>query len=266
MITSRANPAVKEIRALRHPKERERTGRFFVEGIRIVLEAAELGRVETLVVAPALLSSPTAWQTVEAQREAGVPCLEVSRDVFVSISAKEGPQGLGAVVRQRWERLWEVEPAGELCWVALAGVQDPGNLGTILRTGNAVGAAGVILLGPTADPHDPSAVRASMGAIFSQRLVRSTFFELVAWKSERGFRLVGTSDAAALDYLDCSYQPPLILCMGSEREGLSAEEQALCDAVVSIPMVGRGDSLNLAVATSVILYEIFNQRRRLRPR
>jgi len=192
---------------------------------------------------------------------AGVPCLAVTGEVFRSISLKEGPQGIGAVVRQRWTPLEAIEPGGELCWVALDAVQDPGNLGTILRTSDAVGGAGVILLGPSTDPYDPAAVRASMGAVFSQRLARADFDGLAGWKRSRGFTVAGTSDAAPIDYHAVRYQSPLVLLMGSERQGLSARQQALCDLVVRIPMVGRGDSLNLAVATGVMLYEIFNQRR-----
>ena len=261
-LSSKSNPTIKQIRSLRSRKEREQTGSFFVEGIRIVGEAAELeADVELVVFAPALLGSRYARETVRQLQEKSIPCLEVTAEVFGSISAKEGPQGIGAVVRQRWEKLERVRPADELCWVALDAVQDPGNLGTILRTSDAVGGAGVILIGLTTDPHDPAAVRASMGAIFSQRLVRTTPADFDAWKRRHGYRVVGTSDAAGIDYQELSYQPPLVLLMGSERQGLSAEEQALCDSMVRIPMVGRSDSLNLAVAAGVVLYEIFNQRR-----
>jgi TrmH family RNA methyltransferase len=233
---------------------------FFVEGIRIVAAAAELGAdVELCVVAPQLLTSRIGQEVVQTLAGRSVPCLEVTAEVFESISGKEGPQGLGAVVRQRWELLEEVRHGKELCWVALNAVADPGNLGTILRTSDAVGAAGVILLGPTTDPYDPAALRASMGAVFSQRLVRATFPALVAWKQRIGYTLVGTSHAAATDYTSVSYRAPLVLLMGSEREGLSSEQRAACDLTVRIPMVGRSDSLNLAVATAVVLYEIFNQ-------
>jgi TrmH family RNA methyltransferase len=258
IISSRSNPMIKEIRSLRERKQRERSGLFFVEGIRIVAEAAQVGAaIERLIVAPTLLTSRFAQEIVAAQREAGVPCLEVTAEVFASLSVKDSPQGLGAVVQERWTRLDEAAP----WWIALSGVQDPGNLGTILRTGDAVGTAGVLLIGQTADPFDPEAVRASMGAIFSQRVVRTTLQELAAWKAAHQFTLVGTSDAAATDYQGVTYPARLILFMGSEQHGLSAEEQALCDVMVRIPMVGRSDSLNLAVATGITLYEIFNQHR-----
>jgi RNA methyltransferase, TrmH family len=261
-VTSRNNPTVKQIRSLRHRKEREETGLFFAEGIRIVAEAVELqAEIETCVVAPELLTSSFAKEIVKQLRSDGVPSLEVSADVFRSLSTKEGPQGIGAVIRQHWQSLQDSTPADGLCWLALDQVQDPGNLGTILRTSDAVGGAGVVLVGPTTDPYDPAAVRASMGAIFSQRLVRSGIEDLAAWKQRYGIFLVGASDAANVDYESVPYPPRLALFMGSERLGLSEEEQSICDLMVRIPMVGRSDSLNLAVATGVMLYEIFNQRR-----
>jgi TrmH family RNA methyltransferase len=260
MITSTANPAIKQIRALRERKERERSGLCFVEGIRLVGEAVQLGaEVEQLVVAPELLASEFGRELVEARRAAGGAVLEVGAAVFESLSRKEGPQGLGAVVRQRWLPLDAARAAEGLCWVALSAVADPGNLGTILRTCDAVGAAGVILLGPSSDPYDPAALRASMGAVFAQRLVRATFADLVAWARRQRCALIGTSDDAPADLRAFPFPRPLALLMGSEREGLSPAEQAACDAMVSIPMAGRSDSLNLAVATGVALYEIFYQ-------
>ncbi len=263
LISSRANPAIKQIRALAARKERERSGLFFVEGIRLVTEAVQVGAdLVQGVVAPDLLKGSMGREVAATLRAGGVPCLEVTAEVFAGLSAKEGPQGLGAVVRQCWERL---EGAGRqeagLGWVALDAVQDPGNLGTILRTSDAVGAAGVILVGPTTDPYDPAAVRASMGAIFTQRLIRASWAEFAAWKQIVDITLIGASDKATADYQAVTYRPPLVLLMGSERQGLSAEQQALCDLMVRIPMVGRSDSLNLAVATGVALYEIFNQQR-----
>jgi TrmH family RNA methyltransferase len=262
LITSTSNATIKRIRALRQRKERERSGLFFIEGIRIVAEAAQMGAaIEALVTAPDLLNSSFARQLVATQQQAGVVCHEVSASVFQSLSSKEGPQGLAAVVRQQWQPLAQAQPGPGLAWVVLDRVQDPGNLGTILRTCDAVGCAGVMLLGSSSDPYDPAALRASMGAVFAQRLVRTDMPALLAWKQQHACPLVGAAGAAARDYQAARYRSPLLLLMGSEREGLSPEQQAACDAVVSIPMVGRSDSLNLAVATGVLLYEIFNQQR-----
>lgn len=261
IVTSRANPALKRIRALRQRKERERTGLFFAEGIRLVGEAVQLGApLVQLVAAPNLLERHAfAHDLVASQRDAGTPCLLVSDDAFTSIAVKEHPQGLGALIQQRWTPLAEADANVGLCWIALESVQDPGNLGTILRTADAVDAAGVILLGQATDPYDPTAVRASMGALFTQRLVRATWDEFMAWAEENGCHVVGTSDRAVDDYTTLSYPQPTVLLMGSEREGLRAKQQAIVDRMARIPMAGRADSLNLAVATAIMVYEMFNQ-------
>jgi TrmH family RNA methyltransferase len=211
-------------------------------------------------MAPDLLTSSYGEDLVRRLRDRAL-ILEVSADVFRSISPREGPQGLGAVVRQHWQTLGRVDPSRDFCWVALDSAQDPGNVGTIMRTTDAVGGSGIILLGAGTDPYDPTSVRASMGAAVSLTLIRTTFDELVAWTRLHDVTLVGTSDTADVDYHDVRYRSPLVVLMGNEREGLSDRQQAACGAVVSIPMVGRSDSLNLAVATGVMLYEIFNQQR-----
>ena len=261
MITSPSNAHVKQVRALRQRKERERTGLYFAEGIRIVTEAVALSAgVETLVAAPELLKSAHARALVAVQSAQGVPVLELSAEVFAGLSSRDGPQGLGAVLRQRTEALDNVTPGAERCWVALDAAQDPGNIGTILRTSDAVGGAGLILLGHAADPYDPAAVRASMGALFAQRIVRADWESFAAWKLRHAVTVMGTSDKAEQDYRGAVYSPPLVLLMGSEREGLSLAQQAVCDRMVRIPMVGRSDSLNLAVATALVLYEAFYRR------
>ena len=140
-------------------------------------------------------------------------------------------------------------------------VSDPGNLGTIMRTAEAVGSRGIILLGHSTDPYDPTAVKASMGAIFSLELAQSDWDSFLFWEKKNQLTIVGTSDSAKTDYQKVEYRRPMILLMGSERHGLPDEKQSACDHVVFIPMEGRTDSLNLAVATGVMLYEIYNQTR-----
>jgi TrmH family RNA methyltransferase len=263
IITSRANPAVRAVRRLRERKERERTGTFFVEGIRIVTEAVRAGAsVDTVVYAPELLRSELGRSVVQECAGAGAGVLAVSAEVFASLSVKEGPQGLGAVVRSHWEALDQMVAASHACWVALESVADPGNLGTILRTSDAAGCSGVVLLGSATDPYDPTALRASMGSVFALRLARAEFPQLVRWVRAQSGQLVGTSGAAATHYRAVTYRAPTVLLMGSERAGLSASQQQACDAVVRVPMVGSADSLNLAVAAGIVLYEIFEQRQR----
>jgi TrmH family RNA methyltransferase len=263
MITSSANPTIRQIRGLRQRKEREASGLFFIEGIRLVGEAVQLGAaIEALLVAPELLTSPFAHDIVDRQRAGGARIIEMGAAVFADLSQKDGPQGLAAVVRQRWIDLAEVRLGAPPGWVALVEPADPGNLGTILRTADAVGAAGVILLGSATDPYDPAALRASMGAIFAMQLARASFEGFAAWKRASGAFLIGAADSAPTDYQSSTYPQPLVLLMGSERQGLSAEQQGLCDLMVSLPMRGRSDSLNLAVATGVLLYELLSQQRR----
>jgi TrmH family RNA methyltransferase len=261
-ITSSKNPKIKHIRKLLDRKYRETYRQFFIEGLRIVGEALEQKNIlEMLVIAPELLKSSYGLNLVALAREMNVEVLEVSREVFERISTKDGPQGIAAIGRQAWAAFDEVPSGSSELWVALDEVQDPGNLGTILRTCDSVGCKGVILLDNCVDPYDPGSLRASMGAIFSQVLVKASFDEFAEWKEKRGISFIGSSGAATQDYQGIKYPEPLVLLMGSEREGLKPNLLQVCDYVVRIPMVGKSDSLNLAIATAVLLYEIFNQKR-----
>ncbi len=261
LISSTSNPTIKHIRALRQRKAREESGQFFVEGIRLVGEAVQLGApVEALVVAPDRLESAFARHIVDEARGHGTRLIEVTDAVFEQLSGKDNPHGLGALVRQRWTPLDSIRPGDELCWLALHAPQDPGNLGTILRTGDAVGAAGMILLDEHVDPHDPGATRASMGAIFSLKVCRAHTPDFLRWQAHSGFTLIGTSDAAPMDYQAVAYTPPQILLMGSERQGLPGDLLAACDHRVSLPMAGRTESLNAAIAGSIVLYEGYRRR------
>lgn len=262
MITSPANERIKFIRKLQERKTRQESGLFVIEGLRILAEAAAQNTtIEMLIAAPGLLQSSFGQQLLEEQRARGVSVLEVSDELFQRISVKDGPQGLAAVVRQQWRALADLRPMDEKTWVALDSIADPGNLGTILRTQDATGGPGVILLDQSTDPYDPAAVRGSMGALFTQALVRASFDELIDWLRQHDCPLVGTSDHASEDYHTYRYPSRMTLLMGSERHGLQPHHLARCSSVVRIPMLGQSDSLNLAVATAVTLYEILNQRR-----
>lgn len=264
IITSLSNPRIKQIRKLRERKERQSSGLFFIEGLRIVGDAFEQGSpIESLVYAPELLVSEFGLSLVEKARSQDIAVLEVSADVFQSLSTKEGPQGIAAVARQAWRSLDDIQMDSKALWVALDSVADPGNLGTILRTLDAVGGKGVILLDHCTDPYDPSCMRASMGSIFTMQVVKCTFEEFAGWKQRQTFFLVGTSDRAETDYEATTYPLPLVLLMGSERMGLQDHHVSLCDRMVSLPMRGAMDSLNLAVATGVMLYQIHSYQRKL---
>ena len=255
--------AIRRLHLLHGREERERTGLFLIEGVRFLLAADRRKvRCETLVVAPDLLHHRMARQTVRRWQSAGVPVLEVPPGVFHHLSGSDEPQGIAAAVPVQWERLAEVSPHDGLCWIVLGSIQSPGNLGSILRTADAVGAAGIVFLDPDVDPYDPACVRASMGALFSLRLVRASPAELLAWKRRHSVFLVGTAPDAAADYQEIRYPAPTAIWMGWERRGIPSEHRAFCDTLVRIPMRGDGDSLNVAVATGVALYEVLNQDRR----
>lgn len=213
---------------------------------------------------PKTLEHPFGLKLRRQLEQVRVPIWEITPELFLRLSRAEEPQWIGAIVRQRWETPASIPSSPGLCWVALDEVHSPGNLGTILRTGDAVGASGLIIIGNSVDPYDPACVRATMGAIYAQRFIRMSSAEFTAWKRHEGGFLVGTSPHAKQDYRAVSYPPETILFMGGERKGLSEERQRLCDQLVRIPMVGGGDSLNLAIATGVMLYEIFNQWRNVR--
>lgn len=259
-ISSTANPRVKFIRKLREKRTRQESGLFYIEGLRIVIEAFEKGAaVESLVVNFDLMENDRGRKLVEEAKQSGREILEVTRDVFESIALKENPQGLAAVVRQQSVSLQDVNTEDLGLWTALDEIADPGNLGTVMRTLDAVGGRGVVLIGHCVDPYDPSTVRASMGALFSLKIVKTDVDEFSKWKQEHGIWMAGSSDKASDVYTDVTYPRDLILLMGSEREGMQAELEKLCDKVVCIPMAGSSDSLNLAIANAVILYEIFKQ-------
>ncbi|MDP2328300.1 MAG: RNA methyltransferase [Dehalococcoidia bacterium] len=262
-ITSTANARIKRIRGLRLRKERDEAGLSFVEGIRTVAEAVQLrAPIETLIDCPELLRSPFGRDLVDAARAADIDVIEVSEEVFRTLSRRDGPQGIAAVVRQEWERLQDLRLAPGDRWVALEEAADAGNIGTIVRTCDATGADGIILLDHTADPYDPVAMRASTGAVFTVRLVRATFEQFIEWSRAQGVTVVGTAGDATEGYRTAEYGDRTVILMGSERAGLPPEHQRECDRMVSIPMVGRVDSLNLAVATGLVLYEVLEHRRR----
>jgi RNA methyltransferase, TrmH family len=258
LVTSRSKLRIKQVRALRQRKARQESRLFLVEGIRHVGEAVEAGAaLEAIVYAPELLKSAYARSLIEAQEGLGLACLAVSPEVFESLADKDNPTGILAVVRQPDLRLVDFGPVQFRWGAALVSPQDPGNVGTILRTLDAVGADGLLLLDSGLELYHPSAVRASMGAIFWKRTVSATFAEFAAWSRHYGYHVVGTSAHGAVDYRAArDYQAPCILLLGSEREGLTAAQAELCERIVRLPMDGRATSLNLGVAAGVMLYEM----------
>ena len=255
MITSLSNPLVKQARALRQKKARDQSGLFLVEGIHHVGEALEADwQVESILYAPDLLTSDFALDLISRQSSKPQP---VSAHVMESLAGKENPQGILAVVHQKQAQFSDLKSPGTA--VALVSPQDPGNVGTILRTLDAVGADVLFLLDGGVELYHPSVVRASMGTIFWKPIIQTSFDEFVKWAREGGYQLIGTSAHGAVDYQTLTPKIPWILVLGNEQKGLSPEQMKACDVTVSMPMKGRVSSLNLAVAAGVLLYQFANK-------
>jgi RNA methyltransferase, TrmH family len=264
MITSSQNPLIKEIRRLRRDKQaREDSGLFVVEGIQGVIEALNSGAwVHAVVYAPDLLTSELALDAIATAEQRGVRCETVSTFIFQSLSERENPVGVLALVEQRLLALDALHPEPTGLYLALYNVSDPGNLGTIIRTMDAVGGNAIFLVGQTVDPFHPATVKASAGTIFSMPLLPIPDLEpLLEWCQRAGVAVVGTSDRATEEYWSVDYPLPLLLMMGSEAHGLPEEVLAGLPQTINIPMNGTADSLNLAVATALALYEVRRQRR-----
>jgi len=256
LITSRSNSRIKQVRALRQRKARQASRLFLVEGIRQVGEAVQARAcIQAIYYAPELLESEFAFQLVEAQSIAGVPCYSTNAEVFYSLADKENPQGILAVVCQPESRLSDLNPENFPWGVALVSPQNPGNLGAILRTIDAVGSSGLLLLESSVDVFHPSSVRASMGTMFWHPVVSASFAEYLQWVRQHAYHVYGASAQAAFDFHRVkAYGSPRILLLGSEREGLNDEQKATCELLLRLPMLGRATSLNLAVAAGILLY------------
>jgi RNA methyltransferase, TrmH family len=239
-ITSSQNPTVKLVRSLAEKKFRRETGLFVAEGWDMLDRARKAGWLPEHLLSTEPIS---AWGAIEP--------LLVSDKVMASLSGLNNPHTALATFRQRFAT--GISRKG--VWVALEDMRDPGNLGTIIRTADAVGASGVALIGDCCDPFSGDCVRATTGSIFGVPLVRmeaSAFAELCrAWPGD----VIGTAMKANEDYRR-SYKSPALLLMGSEGAGLSATLSAACNAMARIPMAGDAESLNVATATALMLYEI----------
>jgi len=262
-ISSTANPHIKEIHKLLNRKERAESKLAYVEGLRIVIQAIQEGwQIESLIYCPPLLVSQAGIKALESFLISGEnKCIAVSESVFRYLSGKDGPQGLAAVVRQKWSVLGEIDLKSTNTIIVLDEIADPGNLGTIIRTADACGVSSIILLDNCTDPYDPTSIRASMGALFNIALIKCSLDEFIFWKKATGIQVFGAAGGTENDYHFTHYIQPMVLLMGSERHGLSNRHLEICDQVVSIPMIGKSDSLNLAMAAGIILYEILNHGR-----
>ena len=255
VVTSHTNPIVKAVKALHMRKAREESGQFLAEGLKIVTEAIELGHApKILLYGRDAAEHPLLKKAVEATYDAKGLVLEVNREILEKIARRDNPQAVLAVFDQVFEPLVMLTPHAAKVWVALHKVRDPGNLGTIIRTADAAGCGGVILVGDCCDPYSVEAVRATMGSIFALPIVKATEAEFIAWRERWPGSVVGTLLTARTDHRSAAYEAPTMILMGNEQAGLPPEMAGLCDVNVKIPMRGRADSLNLSVATGIMIY------------
>jgi TrmH family RNA methyltransferase len=260
MITSFRNPIVKRIKRLRQRKHRRREQAFFVEGPRLFLSAAESNAViEQVVCCHELLTSQRCYTAIARLGSEGVPVAYLAAEVFRAVTEAEHPAGIGAILRQPTQTLFE--SVESKLFVALDNVADPGNLGTILRTLDACGGDGLILSGSCTDPYHPTSVKASMGAILTIPIAHITnASQMLIWARKVGLWVVATTAHSSRPFWDMvarkKTQQGVLLLMGSERHGLQPETMEAADELVSIPMQGSVTSLNLAVATALLLYDL----------
>jgi TrmH family RNA methyltransferase len=260
-ITAFSNPLVKRARSLRDKKHRRIEGRFMAEGLRILTEAREAGFLPEMLFFSPDTAHSLLDELISATEAAGGEAVETTPDILHKISGKDNPQIVLGVYKAFDTGLANLDRTKSDLWIVAQALRDPGNLGTILRTGDAVGAGGLILIDDCADPFSVEAVRASMGALFTQQIATSDWDGFLAWLRSGEGELTGTSLNAAEDYQQARYGRPAFLLVGNEAQGLPPAYEAACDRLVKIPMLGKADSLNAAVATAVVAYEIINQWR-----
>jgi TrmH family RNA methyltransferase len=262
-ITGFSNPLVKRVRSLRDKKHRRAEGRFLAEGLRILTEALEAGRTpELLWHAPESTTHPLVQKLAAATEAAGGEVLVSSADILSKLSGKDNPGAVLGVYPDKLTPLEAIDRTTSGIWIVAERLRDPGNLGTILRTGDAVGAGGLILIDDCADPFSVEAVRASMGALFTQTIAAARWEDFIPWLRKGPGQLVGTSLNSDTDYQAPRYEVPTFLLIGNESQGLPEAYEKQCDLLVKMPMRGKADSLNAAMACAVIAYEVLNQRRR----
>lgn len=254
-ITGFSNPTVKFMRSLRDKKHRRRERRFLAEGLRLLTDARECGIVPELL---AMATNRTPHPLLDALEQGvvanGGEVIEMDADILAKVTGKDNPQSVAGVFVEPATELNAIRREDAQIWLVAQALRDPGNLGTMLRTGDAVGAGGLILLDDCADPFSVEAVRASMGAVFTQRIATASWDEFLPWLRGGAGQLVAASLREPSDYRTAPYEAPCFLMVGNESQGLPEPYEAACDLRVQIPMRGRADSLNAAIAGAVLAY------------
>ena len=256
-ITGFSNPTVKLLRSLRDKKHRKAEGLFLAEGLRLLTDARACGHLPQILVLAAGRDPHPLLAALEADvLAAGGEVIETSAEILAKITGKDNPQAVAGAFAEFDTALAGLDRAAAPIWLVAQALRDPGNLGTMLRTGDAVGAGGLILIDDCADPFSVEAVRASMGAVFTQGIAQARWEDFLPWLRGASGQLVAASLRDAVPYRGAPYAAPCFVLVGNESRGLPEEYEAACDLRVTMPMRGRADSLNAAVAAAVLAYEV----------
>ncbi len=256
-ITGFSNPTIKFVRSLRDKKHRRREARFLAEGLRLLTDARASGHLpELLLMATGRDPHPLIDDLAAAVIDQGGDVIDVPPDILAKMTGKDNPQAVCGVYREWDTALARIDRHAAPIWLVAQAMRDPGNLGTLLRTADAVGAGGVILIDDCVDPFSVEAVRASMGAVFTQTLAQARWGDFLAWLRAGPGQLVAASLREAVAYRGAAYLAPCFVLVGNESQGLPADYEVACDMRVTLPMLGRADSLNAAVAAAVLAYEV----------
>jgi RNA methyltransferase, TrmH family len=261
LISNAHDPRFLTLRSLQTPQGRSRTGLYIIEGIRHLARAIEHNvQIQSVFLDPSVLSNRFGRKLARRLRKGGISGVRLSHQLYRDLTLATEPQGIGAVLRQQWTSLQQLRMERNSLWLAVESIESPGNLGTMIRTAEAAGASGIFMLSPDCDPYDPATVRATMGSLFSQKLVKCLPREFSDWTESNGVAVVVSSPAGLMDYKALQYRFPTVLVIGNEKRGVSEQLIEAANFIVRIPMRGSGDSINAAVAAGVLLFEMASQR------
>jgi RNA methyltransferase, TrmH family len=264
-ITSGQNENVKEILALREKRERDASHHFLIEGYRELLRAVDVSwKIEKLFICEELFLGSNEGSLIKRIVAQGVPIYVCSRSVFEKFSYRDRPDGLLAIAKQKYHSLEDL--AKKLnhkkspLFVVAEAIEKPGNLGTILRSSDAVNADGLIVCDRCTDIYNPNVVRASIGTLFTVPVVESSSQDALAWLKQQGIAILAATPSGSLEFTQVNMKGPLAIAVGTEQLGLSELWMQQADVKTRIPMCGVADSLNVAMATTLLLYEALRQR------
>ena len=261
VVSNSRDPRFLTLRSLQTEQGRSRTELYIIEGIRHLARAVEhCAQIDSVFLDPSVLSNPFGQKLARRLLQQGVPGIRLSRELYRDLTLATEPQGIGAVLKQNWLSLKHIPATRNSLWLAVESIESPGNLGTIIRTAEAAGVTGVLILSPNCDPYNPATVRATMGSLFSQKLVRCSVPEFNRWTISNGVSVIASSPNGLIDFKALVYRFPIALIVGSEQRGLSDQLLEAANFVVRIPMRGGCDSLNAAVAAGVLLFELAGHR------